>query len=184
MIKKQVFFLILFFLTANPTKAEILTVEVTSEHKDGPVLLAVYDKQEYFGKTKANQKANPKHILLGAKGLISNYKGKVTFDLPYGNYVIAGIHDLDNNGVLTGNFLGMPKEPFGFSNNKRGNFGPPKWKDVLIKFNESNKKIIAILEEQRFFMTKTVDAISKSLTTSDIIGEQNTDKIIENYLVI
>ena len=94
---------------------EVLTVEVTSEHKDGPVLLAVYDKQEYFGKTKANQKANPKHILLGAKGLISNYKGKVTFDLPYGNYVIAGIHDLDNNGVLTGNFLGMPKEPFGLS---------------------------------------------------------------------
>ena len=43
MIKKQVFFLILFFLTANPAKAEILTVEVTSEHKDGPVLLAVYD---------------------------------------------------------------------------------------------------------------------------------------------
>ena len=146
MIKKQVFFLILFFLLVNPTKAEILTVEVTSEHKDGPVLLAVYDKQEYFGKTKVNQKANPKHILLGTKGLISNYKGKVTFDLPYGNYVIAGIHDLDNNGVLTGNFLGMPKEPFGFSNNKRGNFGPPKWEDVLIKFNESNKKILINLK--------------------------------------
>ena len=94
MIKRQVFFLIFFFLITNSPKAEILTVEVTSEHKDGPVLLAVYDKQEYFGKTKANQKANPKHILLGAKGLISNYKGKVTFDLPYGNYVIAGIHDL------------------------------------------------------------------------------------------
>ena len=37
MIKKQVFFLILFFLLVNPTKAEILTVEVTSEHKDGSV---------------------------------------------------------------------------------------------------------------------------------------------------
>ena len=83
---------------------------------------------------------------MGTKGLISNYKGKVTFDLPYGNYVIAGIHDLDNNGVLTGNFLGMPKEPFGFSNNKRGNFGPPKWEDVLIKFNESNKKILINLK--------------------------------------
>jgi hypothetical protein len=87
MIRKQVIFVILSLLIVNSTKAEILTVEVTSEQKDGPVLLAVYDKQEYFGKTKANQKANPKHILLGAKGLISNYKGKVTFDLPYGNYV-------------------------------------------------------------------------------------------------
>ena len=146
MIKKQVFFLIFLLIATNSSKAEILTVEVISEHKNGPVLLAVYDKREYFGKTKANQKANPKHILLGAKGLISNYKGEVTFDLPYGNYVIAGIHDLDNNGVLTGNFLGIPKEPFGFSNNKRGNFGPPKWEDVLIKFSESNKKILINLK--------------------------------------
>ena len=43
MIKKQVIFVILFLLIANSTKAEILTVEVTSEHKDGTVLLAVYD---------------------------------------------------------------------------------------------------------------------------------------------
>ena len=35
---------------------------------------------------------------------------------------------------------------FGFSNNKRGNFGPPKWEDVLIKFNESNKKILINLK--------------------------------------
>ena len=61
--------------------------------------------------------------------------------------------------------------------------GVKKYKKNLSNDNESNKKIIAILEEQRFFMTKTVDAISKSLTTSDIIGEQNTDKIIENYLI-
>ena len=137
---------IFFLVISNFSKAEILTVEVTSEYEDGTVLLAVYDKEEYFGKTKANQKTDPKHILLGAKGLISNYKGKVTFDLPYGKYVVAGIHDLDDNGVLTGNFLGMPKEPFGFSNNKRGNFGPPKWDDVLIEFNANNQKILINLK--------------------------------------
>ena len=145
-MNKKLLIFIFCLVISNFSKAEILTVEVTSEYKDGPVLLAVYDKKEYFGKTKANQKTNPKHILLGAKGLISNYKGKVTFDLPYGKYVVAGIHDLDNNGVLTGNFLGMPKEPFGFSNNKRGNLGPPKWKDVLIEFNEENQKILINLK--------------------------------------
>ena len=139
-MNKKLLIFIFCLVISNFSKAEILTVEVTSEYKDGPVLLAVYDKEEYFGKTKANQKTNPKHILLGAKGLISNYKGKVTFDLPYGKYVVAGIHDLDNN------FLGMPKEPFGFSNNKRGNLGPPKWKDVLIEFNEDNQKILINLK--------------------------------------
>ena len=42
------------------------------------------------------------NIFYWAKGLISDYKGEKL--PPYGNYVIAGIHDLDNNGVLTGNF--------------------------------------------------------------------------------
>ena len=59
--------------------------------------------------------------------------------------------------------------------------GVLKYKKNVIE-SLHNEKVIAILEEQRFFMTKTVDAISKSLTTSNIIGEQNTDKIIENYL--
>ncbi len=58
--------------------------------------------------------------------------------------------------------------------------GVMKYKKNL---SNDNKKIIAILEEQRFFMTKTVDDISNSLTTSKIIGDQNTDKIIENYLI-
>ena len=53
MIRKKVIFVILSLLIVNSTKAEILTVEVTSEHKDGPDLLAVYDKQQYLGKTKA-----------------------------------------------------------------------------------------------------------------------------------
>ena len=145
-MNKKLLIFIFFLVISNFSKAEILTVEVTSEYEDGTVLLAVYNKEEYFGKTKANQKTDPKHILLGAKGLISNYKGKVTFDLPYGKYVVAGIHDLDDNGVLTGNFLGMPKEPFGFSNNKRGNFGPPKWDDVLIEFNANNQKILIKLK--------------------------------------
>ena len=145
-MNKKSFILIFCVLVSNFSRAEILTVEVTSEYKDGPVLMAVYDKKEFFGKTKANQETNPKHILQGAKGVISNYKGKVTFDLPYGKYVIAGIHDLDDNGLLTGNFLGIPKEPFGFSNNKRGNFGPPKWEEVLIDFNEKNHKILINLK--------------------------------------
>ena len=38
MIKKQVFFLIFLLITTNSSKAEILTVEVISEHKNGPVL--------------------------------------------------------------------------------------------------------------------------------------------------
>ena len=32
--------------------------------------------------------------------------------------------------------LGIPKEPFGFSNDAKGKFGPPKWQDAVFIFNE------------------------------------------------
>jgi uncharacterized protein (DUF2141 family) len=38
------------------------------------------------------------------------------------------------------NFLGIPKEDYGCSNNARGFMGPPKWKDA--KFQINNKSII------------------------------------------
>ena len=79
--------------------------------------------------------------MVGAKGLIKNNKAKLEFDIPFGNYVLAGIHDVDINGMLSGGFLGIPKEPFGFSNNVRGNFGPPKWEDCLINFTTENQII-------------------------------------------
>ena len=79
--------------------------------------------------------------MVGAKGLIKDNQAKLEFDIPFGNYVLAGIHDIDNNGMLSAGFLGIPKEPFGFSNNARGNLGPPRWEDCLINFNNENQTI-------------------------------------------
>ena len=59
--------------------------------------------------------------------------GRMTFtatDLANGSYAIRVMHDVNDNGKLDANFIGMPTEPWGMSNNARGNFGPPKWADV------------------------------------------------------
>ncbi len=47
--------------------------------------------------------------------------------VPHGDYGIAVFHDENKNGKMDKNFLGMPLEPYGFSNNVRVTFGPPKW---------------------------------------------------------
>src|ERR1043165_172855 len=47
-------------------------------------------------------------------------------DVPYGDYGIAVFHDENSNGKMDKNFLGIPQEPYGFSNNVRVTFGPPK----------------------------------------------------------
>lgn len=61
--------------------------------------------------------------------------GKLTVqlsDLPDGPLALSIIHDLNGNGRLDMNPVGMPIEPFGFSNNASGRFGPPRFDDALI----------------------------------------------------
>ena len=48
-------------------------------------------------------------------------------DVPYGDYGVAVLHDENSNGKMDKTFLGIPLEPYGFSNNVRITFGPPKW---------------------------------------------------------
>jgi len=48
-------------------------------------------------------------------------------DVPYGDYGIAVFHDENKNGKMDKNLLGIPQEPYGFSNNMRVILGPPQW---------------------------------------------------------
>ena len=50
--------------------------------------------------------------------------------LPAGRYAVAVIHDEDTSGELNTNFLGMPSERYGFSNQARGRFGAPSFEDA------------------------------------------------------
>jgi len=56
-------------------------------------------------------------------------------ELPFGEYAIAVYHDKNANGKLDTNFLGIPKERYGFSNNARGRFGPASWNDSFFVFD-------------------------------------------------
>ncbi|GAB5408210.1 MAG: hypothetical protein BalsKO_05750 [Balneolaceae bacterium] len=59
-------------------------------------------------------------------------------DLPFGEYAIAVYHDKNMNGKLDTNFLGIPKENYGFSNNARGRFGPASWKEAKFVIQEKS----------------------------------------------
>lgn len=65
-------------------------------------------------------------------------------DLPSGEYAVKAFHDEDANDDLNTNFLGIPIEDYGFSNNARGIFGPPSWNEA--KFNLSTEtRVIEII---------------------------------------
>jgi uncharacterized protein (DUF2141 family) len=49
------------------------------------------------------------------------------YSISKGNYAVMAYHDVNNNGKLDTNFLGIPSEPFAFSNNAKGFMGAPKF---------------------------------------------------------
>jgi uncharacterized protein (DUF2141 family) len=51
-----------------------------------------------------------------------------------GTYAISVFHDENSNGKLDTNFLGIPKEGVGASNDAKGHFGPPKFADAAFQF--------------------------------------------------
>lgn len=51
--------------------------------------------------------------------------------LESGRYLARVHHDLDDDGEMATNLVGMPLEPWGVSNDARGRFGPPKVADMI-----------------------------------------------------
>ncbi|MFM7053205.1 MAG: DUF2141 domain-containing protein [Bacteroidota bacterium] len=46
-----------------------------------------------------------------------------------GRYAVSIVHDANNNGKLDTNFMGIPKEGYGVSNNAINYFGPPRFEE-------------------------------------------------------
>lgn len=60
-------------------------------------------------------------------------------DLPPGSYAFAILHDKNSNKVMDKGLLGIPKEPFGFSNTFEIPFGAPSFQDAKVVIDEENR---------------------------------------------
>lgn len=84
---------------------------------------------------------------LGGNSLIINLESEYVFEeLPFGLYAVKVFHDEDMNLIFNKNFLGMPTEDYGFSNNVRGMFGMPDFEDAVFSFDSTNQIINIILD--------------------------------------
>lgn len=72
-------------------------------------------------------------------------EGSVTIStdaLGAGEYGIRMFHDKNSNGKMDSNMVGIPKEPYGFSNSAKGSFGPPKWAAVKFTIDGDTEQTI------------------------------------------
>ena len=63
----------------------------------------------------------------------------VTFtisDLPVGEYAIALYHDINSDKICNKNWIGIPTESYGFSNNVRVIFSSPSFEKTKFSLNE------------------------------------------------
>lgn len=87
----------------------------------GKVIIALYNKKsDFLSEDFKSEKIK-----------ITNRSCEVVFsNIPPGTYAVSLFHDDNDNGKMDTNFLGIPKEDYGCSNNAQGFLGPPKWENA------------------------------------------------------
>jgi len=124
---------------ASPTRAQsggsgTIILKVTGLRSEkGQVKIAVFNSSEtWLGDHPAY------NATIDVNGQSVTWKLN---DVPYGDYGVAVFHDENKNGKMDKNLLGMPKERYGFSNNVRATFGPPKWEKAKFAVKNSTTNI-------------------------------------------
>lgn len=78
---------------------------------------------------------------------VVNQEAQVVFvNLAYGWYGVSIFHDENANMKMDKNAMGIPKESYGFSNNAKGFFGKPEYKDIMFQMNSAEKQIAVNLD--------------------------------------
>jgi len=119
------------FLLATPIYAENntgnLIVEINGfQSSSGKAMIALYNTK--------NKYENDENAIHQAKLLINGTSVVWTvIDLPSGEYAIKMYYDENNNGIMDTNFLGIPKEGIGFSNNAEIGPNPPSFEKARFK---------------------------------------------------
>jgi uncharacterized protein (DUF2141 family) len=103
----------------NMAYAADLTVHVDDvKGTGGNLMIAVYNSEGTFLKQPAKGTGAP--AAAGANTLVFK-------DLPEGEYAFAVYHDVNSNGKMDKNIVGIPTEDYAFSNNALGKMGPPSF---------------------------------------------------------
>lgn len=123
---------------APPATAE-LTVEVGKlRNLRGVLGCQIFARAEGFPDQQKKAQARQEHVPQG------NFVTCTFKDLAPGSYAVAVIHDEDRNGILETNFLGMPQEGYGASNNKLPGMSAPTFEDSRLTITPGEKKTIKI----------------------------------------
>lgn len=146
LIKRNVWLGLLFFLLtslslagqAASTAHVRLRVNVEGvDEKGGAIHLAVHTSENFLGKAITG-------LILPVMGE-SRVSGLLKA-LPHNTYAIAAYQDMNGNNRLDKNALGIPSEPYAFSNNPSVKWSPPSFGEACVVVNQAEQAITVTLK--------------------------------------
>lgn len=138
MLKHLLFIWLLLWATYGTGQSNTGTITVAVAGLSGDEGQAI----GYLYKTATGFPVDPKKASSSTMVAISGKKAVLVFSgLEYGTYAVSVIHDSNGNDEVDTNWIGMPTEGVGVSNDAKGFFGPPKFKDASFALSTPDKKI-------------------------------------------
>jgi len=97
----------------------------------GHVLVSVF-------RTEAGFPDDPSKAVQKQRVAVNGDKAVAKFNaLPIGTYAVAVLHDENDDLKMDKNFVGIPKEGYGFSNNAIRLTGPPSFKEASFEHDKN-----------------------------------------------
>ena len=127
--------------SASPAPTSTLRVVVTGlSSNEGHVIIALTKGRKEYEDIDGEP-------FRGAKAEIRELRATIEFkDIPQGEYAIRLFHDENDNEELDTNFIGIPSEDYGFSNNASGTFGPPSYDDARFSVRQPKQTVSISVE--------------------------------------
>ncbi len=104
-----------------------LTVQLSGLEPRGAVMIQIFTSEAAYDSGDA---AGVQQIVVDGDTEEARFEG-----LAPGQYAVRLFHDVNNDGRMNTNPFGIPTEPFAFSNNARGSFGPASWSQAVFALN-------------------------------------------------
>lgn len=113
-----------------------INVDLTGfRSSSGEVRVHLYRSSEGFPSSPGKAMAT---IVNKIEGSVAHVVFK---EIPFGEYAISVLHDENGNKKLDMNWLMMPKEGIGASNNPKSTFGPPGFNDAKFRLDKDEMTI-------------------------------------------
>ena len=122
---------LIFFLVISDISADELTINISGQTKAGILNLGIYNNAAAYDKSVKGEERSEKGLFSGIDSYIDLKEShEFVINLPEGTYAIALFIDANENLKIDKNFLGIPKEQYGFSNNAMGKLSGPSFEQA------------------------------------------------------